>query len=174
MINPITQMKTAKLQARIVELESLKKSEVVENKKQRKATPQLTAKPAKNGKAGTLSLVNYPQWNYQFELALAAIERCKADYTDCFHHKRQFAKECQDLKNRLNAGVNLLQKITQNRPLASDEQRDFKGFARAVGYLTRQLNTIIQHIEAVDNGTNVKHYRHTNKESSSNAFFKLP
>lgn len=68
----------------------------------------------------------YPQTNRLFALNKIAIERCKADYPDCYHFKKVLAEESKELADRLKMGLVLLNELKANNTLTSEQNTQLK------------------------------------------------
>lgn len=95
----------------------------------------------------------YPQMDRTFALNKIAIERCKADFPECWHFKQQQAKECEEIADRLKMGLALLVELKAGRPPFTEKQnRHFKAFRNGARYLIDQLEKTAQHVDDVESG----------------------
>nr|DAJ72642.1 MAG TPA: hypothetical protein [Caudoviricetes sp.] len=91
--------------------------------------------------------------NREFYLMKLSASRCKSEFPDNFHFKQTFAKECEDLCQRLKGGYLLLMKLHKQGLISKEDLKTFTNFREASGYLNFNLKEIAHHIEQVEQGT---------------------
>lgn len=140
-MNPITEMKQRKSTQHAVN----RANHAL--KGESKATTPPTVKNAHKGK---LTLSSYPQLSYLFQQAKWGAANCKVNYADCFHFKQVQRKELIHICKILAGSDRLLQQLAAETAL-TDEQRDtVKQHKRLVGYLTRQMQSVVDYINQVE------------------------
>lgn len=150
--NPIAQLKALKAQ-----MQAQKRTEST-FKPKGKANTKASVKTAQNGGKAFLSLA---QLSRTFDLANANIETCKANFPDCYHFKKQLAKECEFVVDALHNGALLLAQLVQlsgYQTLTDEQKAVLKQFNQVKGYLTGNLRTTAKHVTAVEDGTATKCY----------------
>lgn len=154
-MNPITQMKQAKAK----QAPQAQNKPTTAPKGKTQPTTATKAKAPQNANKGVLSLGGYfHQIARQFAMLKASAEHCKRETPEHFHFKLLAKKECEELAERLQMGVDLLKELAEISPLVKPQHAKFKGFMRGVGFMVRQLNDTAEHIEQVADGTNAKCY----------------
>lgn len=95
----------------------------------------------------------YPQTNRTFALNKIAIERCKEKYPEHYHFKKQQAKECEEIADRLEMGLALLVELKADGLQLNNEQNTrFKAFRNGARYLIKQFKETALHVADVENG----------------------
>lgn len=143
--NPITQLKALKAQMQA------QKATEKPLKEEIKANPKPKVKNAQN--ANKREFYTLPQLNREFYLMKLSASRCKSEFPDNFHFKQTFAKECEDLGQRLKGGYLLLMKLHKQGLISKEDLKTFTNFREASGYLNFNLKEIAHHIEQVEQGT---------------------
>ena len=135
--------------------------------KERNKTAQKQAETAKKTESNSMAKVKeknaqnankrefytLPQLNREFYLMKLSASRCKSEFPDNFHFKQTFAKECEDLCQRLKGGYLLLMKLHKQGLISKADLKTFTNFREASGYLNFNLKEIAQQIEQVEQGT---------------------
>ena len=143
--NPITQLKALKAQMQA------QKATKKPLKEEIKANTKPKTKNAQN--ANKREFYTLPQLNREFYLMKLSASRCKSEFSDNFHFKQTFAKECEDLGQRLKGGYLLLMKLHKQGLISKADLKTFTNFREASGYLNFNLKEIAHHIEQVEQGT---------------------
>lgn len=95
----------------------------------------------------------YPQTNRLFVLNKISIERCREQYPEHYHFKKQQAKECEEIADRLEMGLALLVELkADGLQLNSEQNARFKAFRNVARYLIKQFKETALHVANVENG----------------------
>lgn len=133
-----------------------KQQETAQNRPQtaKKAETQSTTqeKPKMQQKAKMAVFKAYPQTNRQFYLMMSAVERCKADFPDDFHHKLQQAKESATIAKHLKQGLAEWQRLAQGGAVTAEGSKVLKNFMETTHYLANKFSRVANHINDVNEG----------------------
>ncbi|WP_324682522.1 hypothetical protein [Bibersteinia trehalosi] len=140
MINPLKQMNEHRNQQ---QAEKVQKTAPNGTQNAETAKAEQSAGQSQNKPKITL----YPQITRQFDLLVQSVERCKAEYPDCFHHKLHTAKECYSLRKQLKQSVEFLKSLTVLQP---ENRKALQQAINANRYLIRQLEKVIAEVERVE------------------------
>lgn len=95
----------------------------------------------------------YPQTNRLFVLNKISIERCREQYPEHYHFKKQQAKECEEIADRLEMGLALLVELkADGLQLNNEQDARFKAFRNGARYLIKQFKETALHVANVENG----------------------
>ncbi|MDO4430323.1 MAG: hypothetical protein Q4B95_03365 [Lonepinella koalarum] len=95
----------------------------------------------------------YPQTNRLFVLNKISIERCREQFPEHYHFKKQQAKECEEIADRLEMGLALLVELkAKGLQLNNEQDARFKAFRNGARYLIKQFKETALHVSDVENG----------------------
>lgn len=117
-------------------------------KAEAKSTPQ--KKPETQQKAKQAGFMGYTQTSRQFELMKSAIERCKRDYPDCFHHKHQQADESRRIAKNLRQGLKIWTRLAKGEQPTTEMAQQLHHFQQTVNYLAHHFNDVAKYVQEVD------------------------
>lgn len=117
-------------------------------KQEGNANPQGEGKIAQ--KLNQRDFIRYMQTTRQFDLMKSAVERCKRDYPDCFHHKQQQAIESRQIALNLRQGLKVWEKLAQGEPLTAQMSRQLHHFKQTVNYLAFHFDDVAKFIDKVE------------------------
>lgn len=96
---------------------------------------------------------NFPQIDRIFRLQKISVERCKAEFDNCYHFKKLTAQECGELAKRLETGLSLIEEMKNTgAQLTKEQNQRFKYFRNGARFLISQFEELAAHVEAVEKG----------------------
>lgn len=104
------------------------------------------------------------QTNRLFELNKQAIERCKLNYPNNYHHKHKLAQECAAIAKRLDAARYLIKRLKNYQAEQSKEHLAMmKESLEVLHYLGDKFKEIADYVVLVDeNGNKLEHFDNKN------------
>ncbi|WP_187376650.1 hypothetical protein [Histophilus somni] len=104
------------------------------------------------------------QTNRLFELNKQAIERCKLNFPDHYHHKYKLAEECTEIAKRLATARYLIKRLKSYTAEQSQEQDSMTKESLAVlHYLADKFGEMSEFVKLVDeNGNKLEHFDNKN------------
>lgn len=111
-------------------------------------TPQGKDKNAPKSKQG--DFIGYAQTTRQFDLMKSAVERCKRDYPDCFHHKQQQATESRQIAQNLRQGLKVWEKLAKGEQPTAQITQQLHHFKQTVNYLAYHFSDVAKFIDEVE------------------------
>lgn len=126
-----------------------------EPKTAKKTKSQLTTKQKQKTQqeAKQADFTVNPQTSRQFELMKSAIERCKRDYPNCFHHKHQQANESRQIAKNLQQGLKVWEQLAKGKQPTTEMTEQLNHFRQTVNYLAHHFNDVAKYVQEVDNTT---------------------